>query len=60
MLTASHWAEYAVLNRGVRERTAGVEEDFNPLGRTTVSTNQNPQSFHEVSRQQRSIQYIWL
>jgi hypothetical protein len=32
--------ESRVPNRGVRERTEGVEGVCNPTGRTTVSTNQ--------------------
>jgi hypothetical protein len=43
MLTANHWAEHRVLNRGVRERTEGVEGVCNPIGRT-ISTNQTPQN----------------
>jgi hypothetical protein len=42
MLTANHWTEHGVPNRGVRERTEGVEGVCNPIGRTTVSTNQTP------------------
>jgi hypothetical protein len=34
------WTERRVPYGGVRERTEGVEEVFNPIGRTTISTNQ--------------------
>ena len=39
MLTANHWTEHEVRNRGVRERTEGVEGLCNPIGITTISTN---------------------
>jgi hypothetical protein len=42
MLAANHWTEHRVLNRGVREGTEGVESVRNPIGRTTISTNQTP------------------
>jgi hypothetical protein len=42
MFAANHWTEYGVPNRGVRERTGGAEGVCNPIGRTTISTNQNP------------------
>jgi hypothetical protein len=42
MLTAIHWTEHGIPNRGVRERAEGVEGDCNPIGRTTISTNQTP------------------
>jgi hypothetical protein len=41
MLAVNHWTELRVPNRGVRERTEGVEGVCNPMGRTTISTNQN-------------------
>jgi hypothetical protein len=41
MLTANHWTEQAVLNRGVREGTEGF---CNSIGKTT-STNQYPTEF---------------
>jgi hypothetical protein len=31
-----------VSSGGVRERTEGAEGVFNPIGRTTISTNQTP------------------
>jgi hypothetical protein len=40
MLTAKHWTEPRNPNGGVRERTEGAEEVFNPIGRTTISINQ--------------------
>jgi hypothetical protein len=42
MLTANHWTERGVPNRGVRERTEGVEEVCNLIERTTMPTNQTP------------------
>ena len=43
MLKANHWIEHRVHNGRVRERTDGVEGVYNPIGRTTISTNQTPQ-----------------
>jgi hypothetical protein len=37
MFAGNHWTEHWVPNGGVRERT-------NPIGRTTISTNQTPQN----------------
>jgi hypothetical protein len=45
MFTANHWAKPGVPNREVTERTEGVEGVCNPIGRTSISTNQNPQNF---------------
>ena len=42
MLIAILWTGCGVPNRGVRERTEGVEGFCNSIGRTTVSTNQTP------------------
>jgi hypothetical protein len=53
-LAANHWTECRIPNRGVRERPEGVEGDCNPIGRTTISTNQNPQRSQGLSHQQRS------
>jgi hypothetical protein len=43
MLTDNHWTEHRVHNGGVRERTEGAEGGCNPIGRTTISTNQAPE-----------------
>jgi hypothetical protein len=44
MLTANHWTEHRNPNGGVREMTEGVEGVCNPIGRTTISTNQTPRT----------------
>jgi hypothetical protein len=44
MLTTNHWTEHEVLNGRGRKRTEGTEGIFNPIGRTTISTNQTPKS----------------
>jgi hypothetical protein len=44
----------AVPKGGVRERTEGVEGVCNLIGRTTISTNQTPQSFQRLHHQPRS------
>jgi len=43
MLTANHQTEYRDPNGGIRERTEEAEGVCNPIGRTAISTNQNPQ-----------------
>jgi hypothetical protein len=39
MLATNHWTEHQVPNRGVRERTEGVEGVRNLIGNPTISTN---------------------
>jgi hypothetical protein len=39
MFAANHWSEYRVPNRGVRERTKGVEGDYNHTGKIYQLTN---------------------
>jgi hypothetical protein len=53
MLAANHWTEHIIPNRRVREGTEGVEGVCNPIGRTTISTNQTPQNSQGLSHQQR-------
>jgi hypothetical protein len=45
MLTANHWTEHSVPNGGDRETTDGDEGIYNPIERTTVSTNHIPPEF---------------
>jgi hypothetical protein len=52
MVAANHWTESRVPNRGVKERTEGVQGVCNPMGRTTISTNQNPLNSQGLSHQQ--------
>ena len=42
MLTDSYWMEYKASNEGARESTQGAEGVCNPIGRTTIWTNQYP------------------
>jgi hypothetical protein len=42
MLAANHWTEHRDPSGGVRESTKGAEGVFNPIGRSTISTNQTP------------------
>jgi hypothetical protein len=51
MLTANHRTDHTVPNEGVRERTEGAEGVCNPIGRTTISTNQSSQG---LNHQQKS------
>jgi hypothetical protein len=41
MLTV-YWMDYRAPNGGGRENTQGAEGICNPIGGTTISTNQNP------------------
>jgi hypothetical protein len=41
MLMDNHWTEHGDPNGGVRGRNEGVEGDCNPIGRTTIPTNQH-------------------
>ena len=51
-------AEHEVPNRGVRERTEGVEGVYNLIVRTTISTNQTPPQLPETKSSTK--EYIWL
>jgi hypothetical protein len=42
MLTVNHWTENGIPNGGVRKRTKGAKGGYNPIGRTTISTNYSP------------------
>jgi hypothetical protein len=42
MFAANHGTEHRDPNGGIRGRTEGVEGVCNPIGRTTISTNQTP------------------
>jgi hypothetical protein len=44
MLTASHQTEHRNPNEVVRRITEGIEGTCNPIGRTTISTNQSPRA----------------
>jgi hypothetical protein len=54
MLTVNHWTEYWVTSGGVRERTEGAEGVYNPIGRTTISIRQTPQSSQGLKHQPQS------
>jgi len=51
MLAANHRAEHENCNGGVKGRTEGAEGVCNPIGRTTISTNQIPQSSQGLNHQ---------
>jgi hypothetical protein len=44
ILTVIYWMEHRALNGGARESTQGAKGVCNPIGRTTIWTNQYPQS----------------
>jgi hypothetical protein len=54
MLETNHGTEYGVLNGGVREKTEEAKGVCNPIGRTTISTNQTPQSSQGLNHQAKS------
>jgi len=54
MLTANHGTVHENPNGAVRERTKRAEEVCNPIGRTTISTNQTPQSSQGLNSQPKS------
>jgi hypothetical protein len=42
MITVIYWIKHRALKEGARESTQGAKEVFNPLGGTTILTNQYP------------------
>jgi hypothetical protein len=42
MLTVSYWMDHRAPNGGVRESILGAKEICNPIGGTTIWTNQYP------------------
>jgi hypothetical protein len=44
MLTVSYWMDHRTPNGGARESTQGAEEICNPIGGTTLWTNQYPRA----------------
>jgi hypothetical protein len=54
MLAANHWTEHRDHNGGVRGRTERAEGVYNPIGRTTISTNQTPQNSQGLNHQPKS------
>jgi hypothetical protein len=42
ILRVNNWTESRNPNGRVKKRTDGNEEDCNPIGRTTISTNRHP------------------
>jgi hypothetical protein len=51
MLAANYQTEHRNSNGGVKGRSGGDEGVCNPIGRTTILTNQTPQSFQGLSHQ---------
>jgi hypothetical protein len=54
MLVANHQTEHRDPNGGVRGRTKGAEGFCNPIGRTTISINQTPQSIQGLNHQPKN------
>jgi hypothetical protein len=50
LLAGNIWTEHGDPNGGVRRRTEGAEGVCNIIGRTTVSTNETPQSSQELNQ----------
>jgi hypothetical protein len=53
ILTANHWNEPGDPNGRVRGRSERAEGECNPIERTTVSTNQMPQSSQGLNLKRR-------
>jgi hypothetical protein len=56
-LTVNRWIEVGHQYGRVRGRTEGAEGDYNPIGKTTVSTNWTPQSSQRLS--QKPKEHTW-
>ena len=54
MLTANHRTEHRDPSGGVRGRTERAEGVCNPIGRTTISTNQTQQSSQGLNHRPKS------
>jgi hypothetical protein len=53
ILAANYCTEHGSPSGRVRRRTKGAEGICNPIGKTTISTNQMPQSSQGVNYQQK-------
>jgi hypothetical protein len=62
MYEYKHWTERGHPNGEVKARTVGTEGVYKPVGRTTISTNQIPQSSQGLNHQPKSIDVgkLWL
>jgi len=58
ILVVNNWTEHGDSNRGVRERTGEAEGVCNPIGRTTILTNQTPSP--QSSQGLKCIQRVYM
>jgi hypothetical protein len=58
MYIAKHWTECGDPNGEIRARTEGAEGLCIPIGRTTIPTNQTPQSSQGLNHQPKSTQGV--
>jgi hypothetical protein len=58
ILIANHWSEPRLLNRRDRGRTEEAEGDCNSTRRTTISTNQTPQSSQGLKPPTKAYIYV--
>ena len=58
MLKTNRGTEHGVLNGGVREKTEEAKGVCNPIGRTTISTNQTPPELPGTKPPTK--EYTWL
>jgi hypothetical protein len=49
MLTVSYWMGHRASNGGARESTQGAKGVFNPIGGTTILTNQYPSELESLA-----------
>jgi len=60
MLAANHQTEHRDPYRGVRERSEGAKRVCNPIGRTTISTNQTPPELPGTKPTTKENTWWWL
>ena len=58
MLAAKHQIECGDSNGKVRAMTGGAEGDCNPIGRTTISINQNSQGLNHQPKSTHGSRWI--
>ena len=59
MFTTNHWTKHRDPNEGIRRRTEGAEGICNPIGRTTISTNQTLHPPELPGTKQPIKEYTW-
>jgi hypothetical protein len=55
--SVKNWTKHGIPNR---ERTEEAEGVCNPIGRTTISTNQTPQNSHRLTHQPKRVSAAYV